>query len=73
MKRILIPLEVILIFISFSYLGTHKSIYSLIDNTEYKIVNNELYYVKENTKENYSSSISIIERDHVNNKEELYL
>lgn len=72
MKRILIPLEFVLIFISFSYLGTHKSIYSLIDNYEYKIVNNELYYVKENTKENYSSNLSIIDRDHVNNKDELY-
>ncbi|MBR4830615.1 MAG: hypothetical protein IKZ96_02495 [Bacilli bacterium] len=72
MKRILIPLEVILIFISFSYIGTNKSLYSLIDNTEYKIANNELYYVKENTKENYSGSLTIIDRDHVNNKEELY-
>ena len=72
MKKILIPLTIIAIAISFSYLIVDIPIYDLIYKSDYNIVNNELYYKKENTKTNYSNYLKYLDIDYVNNNEEIY-
>lgn len=72
MRRLLIILAILIIGISFSHLYTKMSLYSFIKPLEYNIVNNELYYKKENTKDNYSNYLIYFDKDIVNNKDELY-
>ena len=72
MKRILITIAVLLCIISFSYVYTNNSIYNFIYKHDYEFINNELFYKKENTKENYSNYIKYLNTDDINNTNELY-
>ena len=72
MKKVLVLITFIVVSISFSYLYFNKSIYDVIYTLEYNIVNNESYYKKENTKDNYSNNIKYLDRDYIENKDELY-
>lgn len=72
MKRLLILLTLLTIGISFSYLYTKTSIYDFIYIEDYYIVNNEAYYIKENTKPNYSDYLKYFDEDIVNNLDEIY-
>lgn len=72
MKNILLVFTLFIIGVSnFNYISK-TSLYGLFNNTSYNIVNNELYYKKENTKKTYGEYIKYIEKDEVNNVNELY-
>ena len=73
MKKILLPLAIILVLISFSHYYTKIPIYEIFNTNDYKIVNNELYYKKENTKDNYSSYLKYLNKDTVDNLDELFM
>ena len=72
MKKLLVIFTLMLSFISFSYLITNDSLYSLIIKTDYNIVNNESYLKKENVKDNYSSNLKYLDTDVINSKDEIY-
>lgn len=72
MKKLLAIITLLLSIVSFSYMYFHMTIYDLIYPLDYNIVNNELYYKKENTKDNYSSYLTYFDRDYIENNDELY-
>lgn len=71
-KVLLFFITCILSFISFSNIVTGMTIYDFLYPTEFEITNNELYYKKENTKDNYSSNLKYLDKDNIDNKDELY-
>ena len=71
-KVLLFLISCILSFISFSNIVTGMTIYEFLYPTEYEIINNELYYKKENTKDNYSSYLEYLNKDDIYNRDDLY-
>lgn len=71
-KALTITVTIFLLFFSYFHLYSHSTIYDLYDNTKYDLVNNESYFIKANTKENYSGHLDYLDRDYINNKEEFY-
>ena len=72
MKKIFIPITILVLVISNFHYYSKISLYDLYEKLDYSIVNNESYYQKENTKENYSSKIKYLDKDTVNNLDEIY-
>lgn len=72
MKKIFIPITILVLVISNFHCYSKISLYDLYEKLDYSIVNNELYYQKENTKENYSSKIKYLDKDTVDNLDEVY-
>ncbi len=72
MKRLILFITSIIILGTFSYKITHKNILDIFLNEDYKIINNEVYYQKENVKNNYSGYLKYLDSDIVNNNDEIY-
>ena len=72
MKKLLTFITIIIIGFSFSDMITKKNIYDLFINEDFEIINNNSYYIKENTKDNYSSYLKYLDKDTIDNNDELY-